>query len=162
MSTTTTTERRALEETSNLTRLSRARSCLGRLKQLSTRTVRKFCISMLMLLLRLPELIVGFLRVATLLASAQQLTASNRPSSSEYRSVCRYISQNKPLIPEELEYIQHKEDLVTLRPGRDHAWLDRSIERVLRLQPFSFINVSTRALLSVQQSVGGRAGLAGS
>lgn len=82
--------------------------------------------------------------VATLLASAQQLTASNRPSSSEYRSVCRYISQNKPLIPEELEYIQHKEDLVTLRPGRDHAWLDRGIERVLRLQPFSFINVSTR------------------
>jgi len=80
---------------------------------------------------------------ATLLTSAQQLTASNRPSSSEYRSVCRYISQNKPLIPEELEYIQHKEDLVTLRPGRDHAWLDRSIERVLRLRLFSFLNVST-------------------
>ena len=68
--------------------------------------------------------------------------AANRPSASEYRSVCRYIRQNKPLVRRELEYIQYKDDLVTLRPGRDHAWLDRSIERVLRFQPFPFINVS--------------------
>lgn len=78
---------------------------------------------------------------AALLTSSQQLMASNRPSASEYRNVCRYISQNKPLVRQELEYIWHKEDLVTLRPGRDHAWLDRSIEHFLRLQPFGFIKV---------------------
>ena len=86
-------------------------------------------------------------RSATILTSSQQLMAANRPSTSEYRSVCRYIEQNKPLVPKELEYIKHKDDLVTLRPGRDHAWLDRSIERALRVQPFPFINVSPRNTL---------------
>ena len=81
-------------------------------------------------------------RSATILTSSQQLMAANRPSASEYRSVCRYIEQNKPLVPRELEYIKHKDDLVTLRPGRDHAWLDRIIERALHVLPFRFVNVS--------------------
>lgn len=83
-------------------------------------------------------------RPATLVASSQQLMASNRPSASEWRSVYTYINHNKPLVNEELEYIQYKDDLITLRPGRDHAWLDNSIERVLRSLP-PFINVSTLA-----------------
>lgn len=83
---------------------------------------------------------------ASIVASSQQLMAANRPSSSEYRSVRNYINRNKPLIPAELEYIKHKEDLITLRPGRDHAWLDRSIERTLQFLPFDFVKVSTAVI----------------
>lgn len=79
---------------------------------------------------------------AALLSSSQQLGALNRPTASEYRSVCRYIDQTKPLIDEELEYIQHRDDLVTLRSGSDSAWLDRSAEHVLRWLPFFLFDVS--------------------
>ena len=37
-----------------------------------------------------------------------------------------------PLFEEEARFIYEKEDLVTLRPGREHAWLDSILERVLQ------------------------------
>ena len=82
--------------------------------------------------------------LATLLDSAQKLLAASRPSESEYRSVRNYIETNNSLHDSEQEYIHHKQDLITLRPGRDHAWLDRAIDRALRLlhRPFPFVNVS--------------------
>ena len=30
-------------------------------------------------------------------------------------------------------FIYEKEDLVTLRPGREHAWLDGLLERILKV-----------------------------
>ena len=33
---------------------------------------------------------------------------------------------------EEMSFIYEKEDLITLRPGREYAWLDSIVERVLR------------------------------
>lgn len=83
------------------------------------------------------------LSLATVLTSAQHLEASNRPSASEYNAVRMYLRNNKPLVDEEMEYLQYKEDLITLRPGRDHAWLDRRIERSIHIlqRPFPFINV---------------------
>jgi hypothetical protein len=58
--------------------------------------------------------------------------------------VRNYIENNNPLHDSEQEYIQHKQDLITLRLGRDHAWLDRAIDRALRSLhgPFPFVNVS--------------------
>ena len=71
------------------------------------------------------------------------MLAINRPSESEYRSVRNYLETYKPLHRTEMEYIQHKQDLITLRPGRDHAWLDRSIDHTLHIldKPFPFLTV---------------------
>lgn len=37
------------------------------------------------------------------------------------------------LFEEESEFIYEKEDLVTIRPGREHAWLDGGIEKLLQM-----------------------------
>lgn len=69
--------------------------------------------------------------------------AFKRPSASEYRSVVNYLDNEKPVTDDERSYILHREDLVTLRPGREHAWLDRSIENVLHLlhrRPFLWVH----------------------
>lgn len=39
---------------------------------------------------------------------------------------------DEPLARDENTWIQHQEDLVSLRTGREHAWLDACIERLLR------------------------------
>lgn len=72
------------------------------------------------------------------------MLATNRPSESEYRSVRNYLETYKPLHRTEMDYIEHKQDLITLRPGRDHAWLDRSIDHLLHIldKPFPFLTVS--------------------
>ena len=36
------------------------------------------------------------------------------------------------LFEEESGFIYEKEDLITLRPGKEHAWLDGIIERILQ------------------------------
>ncbi len=37
------------------------------------------------------------------------------------------------LFEQESDFIYQKEDLITLRPGREHAWLDGMIERILQI-----------------------------
>jgi hypothetical protein len=57
----------------------------------------------------------------------------NRPGKAEHCSLINYVEGQKPVYESESEYIYCKEDLITLRPGREHAWLDRSIEKFLQL-----------------------------
>ena len=64
-----------------------------------------------------------------------------RPSESEYNSVENYIHAMQPLDPPEQSWVQWKEDLVTLRPGREHAWLDSIIEHILRWMNCKLVNV---------------------
>ena len=59
--------------------------------------------------------------------------SSNRPKTNEIRSVYNYLTDIDPVHDNEQQYIMWKEDLLTLRPGRDHAWLDRGIETCLQL-----------------------------
>jgi hypothetical protein len=33
------------------------------------------------------------------------------------------------------DFIYNKEDLITLRPGRESAWLDAAVEKILKLFP---------------------------
>ena len=68
----------------------------------------------------------------------------NQPSNAEYQSVHNYLDNKHPIKADQRAYIRHKEDLVTLRPGREHAWLDKCIEHGLRMlhRPFPWINVS--------------------
>ena len=44
-----------------------------------------------------------------------------------------YLTDIDPVHDNEQQYIMWKEDLLTLRPGRDHAWLDRGIESCLQV-----------------------------
>ncbi|KAL8967089.1 MAG: hypothetical protein Q9183_003076 [Haloplaca sp. 2 TL-2023] len=57
-----------------------------------------------------------------------------RPSNRDYRSVLRFMENGGgQLFEEESSWVYDKEDLVTLRPGREHAWLDGILERVLKV-----------------------------
>ncbi|RDI83213.1 hypothetical protein Vi05172_g6944 [Venturia inaequalis] len=79
------------------------------------------------------EIEARFCEYANLMSAAQQLVAANRPAGFEYRSVVNYMRRNHPLQDEELAWIYCKEDLITLRPGREHAWLDYGVEHVLKV-----------------------------
>lgn len=59
----------------------------------------------------------------------------SRPKTHEIRSVYNYLTDMDPVHDDEQQYILWKEDLLTLRPGRDHAWLnlDRGIEKCLQV-----------------------------
>ena len=69
---------------------------------------------------------------AKVLCAAQQLMSFNKPANGDYRSVETYIHNNKPLVEDEGSYIYRKEDMVTLRAGREHAWLDTWVEKLLK------------------------------
>src|SRR5277367_3140006 len=66
------------------------------------------------------------------MGSAQTLTSLNRPTSHEYTSVENFMNNEKPVSRPQFNFIYHKEDLVTLRPGREHAWLDSQVEKLLK------------------------------
>jgi hypothetical protein len=70
--------------------------------------------------------------LATLMGSAQTLMSLNRPTSAEYTSVENFMNNEKPVRRAQFSFIYRKEDLVTLRPGREHAWLDSQVERLLK------------------------------
>lgn len=76
---------------------------------------------------------------ASLLTTAQNMVAFNRPASRDYQSVKNYFFNNRPQCEEEESWINCKEDLVSLRPGREHAWLDVVIENLLKWFHCSFI-----------------------
>ena len=82
------------------------------------------------------------MHAADVMAAAQQLVALNRPSNAEYSTLRRYICTKKPLVPREASWFRHKLDLITLRPGRERAWLDATIEKVLRMLHCRLIEVS--------------------
>jgi hypothetical protein len=78
-----------------------------------------------------------------LLLQAQQLTMANKPSARDRKSVHNYITFTKPLLEADSSFIKHTEDLITLRPGRESAWVDTVIERVLKILPYKPTQVST-------------------
>jgi hypothetical protein len=57
------------------------------------------------------------------------------------------MNNDKPLVEEEGSFIYRKEDLITLRPGREHAWLDTGVEKVLRVLNCSVIQASRADLI---------------
>ncbi|KAL9105913.1 MAG: hypothetical protein Q9227_008972 [Pyrenula ochraceoflavens] len=62
----------------------------------------------------------------------QKMMAFNRPASSDYQSVVNYVSDQRPVATAERAWVYWKEDMITLRPGREHAWLDSGIEHILK------------------------------
>lgn len=82
----------------------------------------------------LEELEKKALEYADLLLKAQQLKALERPSNRDYQSVLSFMENDGgQLFEEDMGFIYEKEDLVTLRPGREYAWLDGLLERTLKV-----------------------------
>ena len=80
---------------------------------------------------------------AELLLKAQQLKAMDRPSNRDYQSVLSFMENDGgQLYEEDMEFIYEKEDLVTLRPGREYAWLDGLLERTLKVLRCRLIKVN--------------------
>lgn len=77
----------------------------------------------------------AILKYDQLLLNSQQLAAANRPPERDYNSVANFISHKKPLLQGDDDFIYRKEDLITLRPGRESAWLDAVVEKMLKLFP---------------------------
>ncbi|KAI4256673.1 MAG: hypothetical protein LQ352_001991 [Teloschistes flavicans] len=72
------------------------------------------------------------LEYAELLLKAREMKAITQPSNRDYRSVLHFLeADGGHLYPAEMDFIYEKEDLVTLRPGSDHGWLDVLVERFL-------------------------------
>lgn len=73
--------------------------------------------------------------IGQLLLQAQQLVALNRPPERDQYSVRSYIEKNACFVATEKRFAYEKEDLVTLRPGRDHSFVDGFVERMLKALP---------------------------
>lgn len=54
-----------------------------------------------------------------------------RPSSRDYKSLIWWFESKKPLLLAEMRWIQRKEDIVTLRTGREAAGFEEPMERLL-------------------------------
>ncbi|KAL8784331.1 MAG: hypothetical protein Q9213_004040 [Squamulea squamosa] len=88
------------------------------------------------LLEKLETKILEYFEVTTaeLLLKANQLKGLEKPTARDYRSVLHYMENDGGQLYEgEMSWIYDKEDLVSLRPGREHAWLDGMLERLLRV-----------------------------
>lgn len=55
------------------------------------------------------------------------------------------------LCEEDMGFIYEKEDLVTLRPGREHAWLDGLLERTLKVLRCRLVKVGILRTKSTRQ-----------
>ncbi|MCJ1431896.1 hypothetical protein MMC27_001252 [Xylographa pallens] len=73
------------------------------------------------------------LEYGQLLLQAQQLVSLNRPANRDHRSVINMMENHTPLFEAEASFIYEKEDLITLRPGRETAFLDAFVERMLQM-----------------------------
>lgn len=67
-----------------------------------------------------------------LLIKAREIESFQRPSDRNYRSVRRYHHNTKPLMDAEMDSIRSKEDIVSLRNGREWASFDGSVESMLQ------------------------------
>lgn len=69
------------------------------------------------------------------------MVSLNKPADRDHLSVQNFLESGyedngkslMPLMEGDNEFIYRKEDLITLRPGRESAWLDAFVERVLKM-----------------------------
>ncbi|KAK5732267.1 hypothetical protein LTR17_010713 [Elasticomyces elasticus] len=67
-----------------------------------------------------------------LLVNARTVSSFQRPSNRVYRNVRKYMHNTKPLCDADMRSIRCKEDIITLRQGREYANFDGFVERALR------------------------------
>ncbi|KAF2771714.1 hypothetical protein EJ03DRAFT_267982, partial [Teratosphaeria nubilosa] len=66
-----------------------------------------------------------------LLFKARDVNALQRPAKRDYQSVLNRFDAKEPLIAEQSAFIRKKEDIITLRTGRESAGFDGLVERGL-------------------------------
>ncbi|KAK5708886.1 hypothetical protein LTR17_020291 [Elasticomyces elasticus] len=80
-----------------------------------------------------PELLVELqtklMEYDKVLLTARKVHALQRPSRRDYKSVRDWFEWKNPLEDTEMEFIRRKEDLITLRDGRESASFDAFVER---------------------------------
>ncbi|KAL9120681.1 MAG: hypothetical protein Q9187_002766 [Circinaria calcarea] len=76
------------------------------------------------------------LEYGALLQQAHQLIAMNKPPNRDYNSVCNFMTAKRPLLAKDAAFIKEKEDLITLRPGRETSFVDAFVERMLQTCPY--------------------------
>lgn len=76
----------------------------------------------------------ALLKYDDLVLKYQAMVGSHRPTGREHRNVLNFISHkaDRLVAEKEIKYIRHKEDLLTLRPGRETAWLDGMIFSIVK------------------------------
>jgi len=67
-----------------------------------------------------------------MLINARELENFQRPSGRDYRSVRAWFHNEAPLVERESQFICRKEDIVSLRRGREWSGFDGWIETTLR------------------------------
>jgi uncharacterized protein DUF6594 len=85
-----------------------------------------------------------------LLLKARDTLALQKPSQRDYRSVRTWIFNNKPLVAAQSSFIKKKEDIITLRSGREWSDFDGLVETCLKkVDFFNWNKVRTNASLEV-------------
>jgi len=87
-------------------------------------------------------------KAANVLAAAQKMMALGKPGDADRESVGRYMFNRKAIDEEEASWIKYRDDLVTLRPGREHAWLDGIVEGLLKICHCKLIDIMFRSKVS--------------
>lgn len=77
---------------------------------------------------------------ARILVAARDLSMFNKPPNRDYLSVKRYFEQAPPICNVE-SYIFCKEDIITLKPGRESTSLDHFVEKMVQKLPRKIIRV---------------------
>lgn len=87
-----------------------------------------------------------------ILVKSRELNAFQRPSKRDYRSLRRWFFNEKPLSYEvEEEYVKRKEDLISLRDGREWAGFDGFVEELVKRMPRCLTRVSARTAFMVEK-----------
>ncbi|RMY52888.1 hypothetical protein D0865_05550 [Hortaea werneckii] len=88
-----------------------------------------------------PEVLAELRPPDELMLKTREITLLQRPSTKDYRSVRSWFANHAPLVHGEAQYLKCREDIITLRPGRECAGFDGFVERMLHL-----LDVSLRKL----------------
>jgi hypothetical protein len=93
------------------------------------------------------------------LLKTKEMAALQKPSKRDYNSVTAWLINNPPLVQGEMKFIRCKEDIVSLRSGRESGGFEGLIERILsgsdrclRAMKCEVIRVSPTSLLATAPS----------
>lgn len=79
------------------------------------------------------EIEIKFKEYTNLLEIAQKMTAFGKPSEADRQNVAKYIDNRKPLVQAEGDWVNYRDDLLIIKPGYEHAWLDAFVENLLKI-----------------------------
>jgi hypothetical protein len=98
------------------------------------------------------ELRVKLVEYDELLIKARDLQGFQKPSARDYKSVRTWFWNLKPLVENDAAFIKKKEDIVTLKTGREWSGFDGFVESALRRVDCKLVQVSPLSCSSVSQA----------